>query len=101
MGDGDGEGEGEGEGENGAIKGKDRKILHIVIACAASPIMVTFPSRLSHISFSGTKSSNAMALAGASSGIFITQARKGLVQLWARRFISLILSVFVGGTSNG
>lgn len=82
-------------------KRRGKKILHIVIACAASPITVTFPSRLSHMSFLGIKSSSTIALAIDSSGIFVTQARKGSAQSSARVFINLILSLFAAGTSNG
>lgn len=75
--------------------------VHIVIACAASPIKVALPSRLSHRPGLGTKSSNAMALTAASLGMFMTHSRNGFAHPSASSCINLTLSSSVSGVSRG
>lgn len=81
------------------VKRRALSNIHIVIRCAASPIMVTRPFPCTPCF--GTQSSSLIALASASSGISWTIEWNGSVHDAARSFRNVRRSSFVGGISMG
>lgn len=75
--------------------------VHMVIVCAASPIIVTLPPRLSHMPLLGAQSSTETFFASVPGGMEFTISLNGSAHSCAKLFIKSIRPSLLKGTSNG